>query len=48
MACNDCPFRVENTLKFKVNIYDDVKEKNRGTAHYCHTFTRNKTLCIGF
>ena len=48
MACKDCPFKIENTLKYKVNIYDDVKEKNRGKAHYCHTNKKYATICSGF
>lgn len=43
--CNECPFRLENVFKFKADIFDEIKETNRGRDHRCHI---HGDLCIGF
>lgn len=43
--CKDCPFHINNILKYKDDIYNDIKEKNRGKLHKCHKIG---DLCVGF
>jgi hypothetical protein len=44
--CDKCPFQPNRILDFSSDIYEKIKEKNRGKLHRCHTGKNN--ICLGF